>query len=246
MKKILVINGSPKKTQSTTMAVTNAFVKGVCSTGLFESETLEVSSLNIKPCLGCLGCWGISEGECIIKDDDVPMIKSKILAADIILLSFPLFFFGMPGSLKCLVDRLLSILNTYEGQDVPEDGSFHGFRYDMTGKKLVLISGCAWNDYKVFSPLLEQFDCIVGKEKYTALFCPQIKAVVDQGMKPRLVRYLKGYEDAGVEFATNNSLSPETLEKLKRTPFSKEVYKQILEMNWKLEKEKNPNLKGNL
>ncbi len=238
MKKILVINGSPKKEQSTTMAVTNAFVKGLLSSGKYESETLTVSSMNIKPCLGCLGCWGISEGECIIKDDDIPMLKSKILAADIIVLSFPLFYFGMPGSMKCAVDRLLSILNTYEGQDVPENKSFHGFRYDMTGKKLVLISGCAWNDFRVFSPLLQQFDCIVGPGKYTALFCPQIKAIVDQGMRPRLIRYLKSYEDAGLEFAENLALSPETSEKLKKTPFSKDVYTQILKMNWQQEREK--------
>lgn len=238
MKKILVINGSPKKDQSTTMAVTNAFVKGLCSTGEYESETLVVSSLNIKPCLGCLGCWGRSEGECIIKDDDIPMVKAKILECDILVVSFPLFFFGMPGQLKCMTDRLLSILNTYEGQDVPENGSFHGFRYDVTGKKFVLISGCAWNDSKVFSSLLQQFDCILGPGTYTSMFCPQIKAIVDQGMRPRLVRYLKGYEDAGAEFAKNLKLSDETAEKLKKTPFSKEVYQQILAMNWQMEKEK--------
>jgi len=238
MKKILVINGSPKKEQSTTMAVTNAFVKGLISTGEYESETLVVSSMNIKPCLGCLCCWGRTEGECIIKDDDIPMIKSKILASDIIVASFPLFCFGMPGSVKCMLDRLLSLLNTYEGQDVPDDGSFHGFRYDMTGKSFVLISGCAWNDNRVFSPLLQQFDCIIGPGKYTALFCPQIKAIVDQGMRPRLVRYLKGYEDAGVEYAQNLCLSDETAEKLKKTPFSKEVYHQILHMNWEQERER--------
>ena len=33
MAKILVLNGSPHKSASTTMAVTNAFVKGMCEGG---------------------------------------------------------------------------------------------------------------------------------------------------------------------------------------------------------------------
>ena len=237
MKKILIINGSHKQEHSSTMMVTNAFVKGLNHAGEYEIETIHVAALKVKPCLDCLSCWGRSEGECIIKDDDVPMVKEKILSADVIMLSFPLFFFGMPGELKMLLDRLLSLLNAYCGQEVPEGGSFHGFRYNVTGKKFVIISGCAWNDQKVFDPLINQFDCIVGHGQYETLFCPQVKAVVDQGMKPRLVRYLKNYEDAGKEFSENGFLSEETKALLKKTPFSRAVYKQILEKFWEKEKE---------
>ncbi len=236
MRKILVINGSPKKENSTTMVVTKAFVDGIKKSGEFESEIIDVAALTVKPCLDCLSCWGRSEGECVIKDDDVPFVKQKILSADIIILSFPLFFFGMPGQMKMLLDRLLSILNAYCGQEVPENGSFHGFRYDMNGKKLVIISGCAWNDQKVFDPLINQFDCIVGHGNYDTLFCPQVKAVVDQGMKPRLIRYLNNYEKAGEEFGKNGCLSSEMKELLKKTPFSKTVYKQILEKFWEKER----------
>jgi multimeric flavodoxin WrbA len=166
------------------------------------------------------------------------MIKEKILKTDIILVSFPLFYFGMPGEVKCLLDRLLSIMNTYSGQLVPEDpkAPLHGFRYDMAGKKLIVISGCAWNDDKVFNPLLGQLDCICGNDGYTALFCPQIKAVVDRGGN-RLERYLKRYEDAGAEFAASGCLSAETKEQLKKTPFSAAVYEQILTAYWAQERE---------
>ncbi len=238
MKKVLVLNGSPKKNQSTTMYVTKAFVKGLEAGGEYKAEYLNISDLNIKKCLGCLSCWGRTEGECIIKSDDIPMVKEKILQSDIILVSFPLFYFGMPGEVKCMLDRLLSIMNTYSGQLVPEDSSapLHGFRYDMSGKKLVVISGCAWNDDKVFTPLLGQLDCICGSEGYTALFCPQIKAVVDRGGN-RLERYLKHYEDAGQEFGANGALCAETKELLKKTPFSSTVYQQILTSYWQQERE---------
>ena len=50
MAKILVLNGSPHKSASTTMAVTNAFVKGMCEGGEYESEIINISDLNVTPC----------------------------------------------------------------------------------------------------------------------------------------------------------------------------------------------------
>lgn len=67
MAKILVLNGSPHKNASTTMAVTNAFVKGMCEGGEYESEIINISDLNVTPCMGCLSCWARTEGECVIK-----------------------------------------------------------------------------------------------------------------------------------------------------------------------------------
>lgn len=67
MAKILVLNGSPHKSASTTMAVTNAFVKGMCEGGEYESEIINISDLNVTPCMGCLSCWARTEGECVIK-----------------------------------------------------------------------------------------------------------------------------------------------------------------------------------
>ena len=81
MKKVLVLNGSPKKENSTTMLVTNNFLKGLESTGEYKSEIINVSSLNVKPCKGCLSCWGRTNGNCVIKGDDVQMVKDKFLEA---------------------------------------------------------------------------------------------------------------------------------------------------------------------
>ena len=93
-KKISVINGSPKKDKSFTMIVTNAFVKGIEQEG-GVAELINISDLDITPCRGCLSCWGRTAGECVIKGDDIPMLREKLKAADRIVISFPLFFFGM-------------------------------------------------------------------------------------------------------------------------------------------------------
>lgn len=44
MAKILVLNGSPHKSASTTMAVTKAFVKGMCEGGEYKSEIINIST----------------------------------------------------------------------------------------------------------------------------------------------------------------------------------------------------------
>lgn len=163
--KILVLNGSPHKSASTTMAVTNAFVKGMCEGGEYESEIINISDLNVTPCMGCLSCWARTEGECVIKNDDMPAVKKRIEEADIIIESYPLYFFGMPGQMKLFTDRLLSMMCTYRGQKPPENGeSFHGIRNPKTGQKLVLISGCAYSESEsVYDSLLKEYECICGK-----------------------------------------------------------------------------------
>lgn len=237
--KILVLNGSPHKSASTTMAVTNAFVKGMCEGGEYESEIINISDLNVTPCMGCLSCWARTEGECVIKNDDMPAVKKRIEEADIIIESYPLYFFGMPGQMKLFTDRLLSMMCTYRGQKPPENGeSFHGIRNPKTGQKLVLISGCAYSESEsVYDSLLKEYECICGKNGFTAILCPQLKTLIELGASSRLDRYLSKYESAGKEFAETKHLSEETKQKLSKAPFSEAVYKNLLDNFWREQKE---------
>ena len=174
--KILVLNGSPKGNNSATLNVTKAFVDGIKSKENVDIEYVNLNELNIKPCTGCLSCWGKTEGECVIKNDDILDFKKKILEADIFIESFPLFFFGMPGTMKVFTDRMLSMMNTYRGQKSPVNGeSFHGIR-DKKVPKFIIITSCAYTEFgPVYEPLIKQYDCICGKGNYLMLFSPQLK-----------------------------------------------------------------------
>ena len=109
---ILAINGSPKGKRSNTWCLTSAFLDGIIAwaeNGRKQApaiETLSVSALDIKPCLGCFSCWSKTPGKCCIHDDMRAVIE-KILWADVIIWSFPLYYFGLPGQLKNLIDRQL-------------------------------------------------------------------------------------------------------------------------------------------
>lgn len=237
-KRILVLNGSPRKEKSTTMALTKAFVKGMTAKGECEAEFINISDLNVRPCTGCLSCWGKTEGQCVIKNDDIDAIKAKVNAADFVIMSYPLYFFGMPGSVKVFTDRMLSMLCTYRGQSAPENGrSFHGIRNPEENRRFLIITSCAYSEAEpVYEPLLKQYDCICGKENYTAICCPQIQTLVDMGESPRLTRYLAKFEKAGAAFAESGALSPEAVKNLSKPPFSEDTYKILLDDFWQRQK----------
>ena len=246
MKNVLVINGSPKKKASNTMVVTNAFLKGLNKDNNLNIDIIEASSLKVTPCLGCLSCWGRTAGNCVIKNDDIPMLKEKILNSDIIITSYPLYFFSMPGIMKVITDRLLGMMCTYEGQKAPENGeSFHGLRYPNEKQRFILISSCAYTETsQVYESLLKQHDAILGKDKYTPILVPQMKTLVDLHNEKKLDKYLEKFTLAGEHFIENGRLEKDELNFLSKPPFTEGAYKIFLNNFWTSEREAGKQITG--
>lgn len=57
MKKILVINGSPKEKSSNTFKHTQSFLKGLNKNKEYEIEIIYCSQVNVNDCKGCFYCW---------------------------------------------------------------------------------------------------------------------------------------------------------------------------------------------
>ncbi len=237
-KKAIILNGSPRKEKSHTLKVTKAFVRGISEAEPLDAEFVNIADADIKPCTGCLSCWGVTDGECVIKDDDIAEIKQKILEADYVIESFPLYFFGMPGIMKVFTDRMLGMLDKYEGQPPPKDGeSFNGIRRNGKSRKFVIISSCAYTDAsEVYKSLLAQFDCICGKSNYTALFCPQLQTLSEFSTR-RLERYYADFENAGKLFASDPGAFSSVCASLKKPPFSEETYKILLDKFWQMKRQ---------
>ncbi len=235
--KILVLNGSPRREKSNTMRVTRAFLAGLTEGGGAEVELIHLSDCRITPCAGCLSCWGRTEGECVIKNDDIPLLKEKVLAADIIVECFPLYFFGMPGTVKVFTDRMLSMLCTYRGQ-VPVKGTpFHGIRPGVEGKKFVVISTCGYAQTDlVYDPLLAQLDIICGPGAYLPVLCPQGKTLCVPELTERIDRFLTKFTDAGRELRDTGTVSEQTLLSLRKPPFPQRTFQRLLEKFWDDEK----------
>lgn len=224
------------------MLVTDAFVRGMTEGGGYTAQTVHICGLKITPCIGCLSCWGRTEGKCVLQGDDMEWVRQAIREADVIIASFPMYLFGVPGQLKLFADRLLPMMSAYRGQFVPKDDSpAHPWRHDTSGQKCLLISGCAYVETReVYDPILKQCDLVLGRNRYTAILCPQLRTMIDNG-GPRVRRTVEHFTAAGREFAESGTLSEKTMQQITRPPFSQPVYEQILESVWDGERKKGEN-----
>lgn len=213
--KVLVLNGSPKQDRSNTINVTDAFVSGF-------PEGTEVTRINIydkdiKPCRGCFACWASSDGTCAIKDDMRGIIDA-IMEADVIIESFPLYFYGMPSQFKAMTDRCLSLAVPYMGGKSDDGQTFNKMRDpSIFDKKLVVISSCGYVEQEpVYPALLAQYDLICGgRDKYTAILCAEGEIFVTGKAKRQISVYLDSVKNAGAEYCANGfRISSETMRKI--------------------------------
>ncbi|MBM4287654.1 MAG: flavodoxin family protein [Deltaproteobacteria bacterium] len=98
--KILGIWGSPRVGGNTEILL-DTFLKGAAAGG-GEVEKVELRKLKISPCLEIYKCF--ETGECPIKDDMLHLYP-KLLAADVVVLASPIFFYGLTAQAKAMVDR---------------------------------------------------------------------------------------------------------------------------------------------
>lgn len=236
---ILAINGSPKGERSNTWRLTSAFMEGI---GAHEKstrdqapsiETLHIGDLNIKPCLGCFSCWSKTPGTCCLHDD-MQTIIDKMLWADVIIWSFPLYYFGVPGPLKNLIDRQLPMSLPFMTAESECGG--HPSRYDMSSKRTVVISTCgfytAQGNYDCVTGL---FDRLCGKGDYTELFCGQGELFRVKELSERTDEYLSWVGKAGEEFASG-SITQKTRAQLNQNLFPRDVFEAMADASWGVSK----------
>jgi len=235
---ILVINGSPKGERSNTYRLTKAFLAGMGDSGeSIETQELAVNRLDIRPCLGCFSCWGKTPGQCCITDDMGRVIK-KLLWSDVTVWSFPLYYFSVPGPLKNLIDRQLPMSLPFMSEDGGETGSgSHPARYDMDGKRTVVISTCGFYTAEGnYDGVYSLFDHICGKGNYTTLFCGQGELFRVPDLKQRTDEYLKYVRQAGREYMAGG-ISAETQDSLSRLLFPRKVFEDLADASWGVDKE---------
>lgn len=227
---VFVINGSPKGSRSNTLRLTNAFLEGL---GEAEIRTLTVRDANIKPCLGCFTCWNRTPGKCCL-DDDMSGVLQNMLWADVTVWSFPLYYFSVPGPVKNLMDRQLPMSMPFMESSAESGG--HPSRYDMSGKRTVVISTCGFYTAEGnYDGVTAIYDHLCGKGNYTTIFCGQGELFRVPELKHQTDAYLADVTQAGREFASG-SISRETEQKLKRLLFSRETFEAMADASWGVEK----------
>lgn len=228
---VLVINGSPQRHNSHTYQITKAFLDGFADDT--QVREFEVSTLNIKPCAGCFSCWYKTPGKCAIKDD-MNKIYDAINWADTVILSFPLYFFGLPSTVKNIVDRCLPYELPYRGTVNNLDNGLLDMRDQKTyDKKLVLISSCEYVYADVvYEALVKQFDLIVGEGNYEKIFVSEGMLLVDEKLQRQIKSYLAFVTKAGTEFYSGGKISKHTEDEISKPIFSQKVFEKLTDTHW--------------
>ncbi len=240
--KIFVINGSPRGTAGNTYRLTAAFLEGIRQ-GLSGSgeevavKETQTARADVRPCLGCFSCWKKTPGKCCILDDMQEVIEN-ILWADVILWSFPLYYFTVPGGLKNLIDRQLPMVLPFMSEREGQTGNGgHPSRYDMSGKRTVVISTCGFYTAQGnYDGVKSLFDHLCGKGQYEAIFCGQGELFRVPALSQRTGEYLGYVETAGEEYV-KGGIGEKTREKLSELLYSREVFEGWADASWGVDRE---------
>ena len=100
MKKMLILNGSPRK-KGNTAILSEYLIKNI--NNKLSVEHLYLYDFKIRPCIDCRAC---KNGDLVcVLDDGMKELYSKIDEADYIIIGTPIYWFGATATTKLLLDR---------------------------------------------------------------------------------------------------------------------------------------------
>ena len=105
--KVLTLQGGARK-KGNTATVLGWVEEELIAMG-HEVESVYLQNKNIKGCLACGKCKETMEAIGCVQKDDAVEILEKMVASDLVIFTSPLYFWGITGPLKSLIDRTYSL-----------------------------------------------------------------------------------------------------------------------------------------
>lgn len=150
-KKVLILSSSPRRGGNSD-TLCDEFMRGAIESGN-EVEKVFLRDKTIHYCTGCSTC-SLHGKPCPQKDDAAEIIE-KMVAADVIVMATPVYFYTMSAQMKTLIDRCC------------------GLYTEMKNKEFYFIVTAAEDDRKLMERTVDTFqgflDCLEN---------PTIKGVV--------------------------------------------------------------------
>jgi len=219
--KVLAINGSPHMDEGNTAMILNPFLEGMKEAG-GDVEVFYTRKLKIGACNGDLSCWFKNPGICGQKDD-MQMLLPKLKEADIVVWASPVYYAGVTGPLKNLMDRQLP-LNLQGGQ--------------AKHPKAVLVSTCSAWELSMFDPLLLQMRAIYTRPNESSDFAGALLRPMAEGMKEMVKAgetaliegIFRAARDAGRQLAKEGIISEELQKHVSRELMPRDAYYKAAQM----------------
>ncbi len=112
-KRILAVVSSPRKGGNSETLV-RQFIKGAEESGNV-TDTVILREKKIAPCIACEAC--LSNGGTCVQKDDMAEVIEKMVAADVIVLSTPVYYYSISAQLKVMIDRMLAGGSRMKGKE---------------------------------------------------------------------------------------------------------------------------------
>ena len=222
--KILVLNGSPKKEKSDTLCITRAFLAGMREAGEQQVHMLHAIDLHIEYCTGCFAC--MHNGGTCIHEDDMKAILEEILASDLLILSFPLYCYGMPAPLKAIIDRILPLSSM--AMEKVGDRYEHVGQADVSHLRYLMICGCGFpNSRHNFEPAVAQFR-LLFPQGHTILTVPESPMFNAPEAAVVTVPRLELIRQAGRQYAEKGEIEEALLSEITSPMIPEEQYAAIV------------------
>ena len=112
--KLLVINGSPRKTGNTATFLNKA-LEGASSKGA-ETELIHLRDIDFRGCRSCLTCKSKDEkyqGKCAMKDELTPILE-KVTDMDALILGTPIYMGIATSDMRAFFERLFYPYLSYD------------------------------------------------------------------------------------------------------------------------------------
>jgi hypothetical protein len=162
-----------------------------------------------------MSCWFKNPGKCG-QDDDMQILLPKFKEADVIVWASPVYYAGITGPLKNLMDRQLPLHMSGE--------------LAAKRQKIVLVSSSGFWDISMFDPILAQMKAIYIRTEFVgALLRPGADAMREM-MKGEgravLDSVLKAAKEAGRQLVHDGKISEELFVEVSKKLMSDEDYKK--------------------
>lgn len=145
-KKIVILNGSPRK-GGNTATLCDYFTKGAESSG-HTITRFDLQTLNIHGCLGCFKGGKDPASPCVQKDD-MDKIYPAYQDADIIVLASPMYYWSVTAQLKTAFDRLFAVAEIDPNYQNPR-------------KECIMLMAAEDDSDSNWKPVLDYYHALLG------------------------------------------------------------------------------------
>jgi multimeric flavodoxin WrbA len=154
--KVIAINGSPRKEGNTWHAL--QMVGSVLKKNGIEFEIIHIGNTAVRGCMACGSCGRNKDERCAITTDPLNEWVQSLKSADGIILASPVYYSGIPGTMKCFLDRAFYVSGSNGGMFRHKVGAalvavrrtggsstLDGLNHYLTYSEMIVATANYWN-----------------------------------------------------------------------------------------------------